>query len=119
MEEEYDEVWLRSMMRREDLGVDLHCTDVREAAHVRQLHHDRVAHQQRWDQRAVGLVERVVEGAEVEHHANGRALDLREDAALLHEAVVARDHRLVRLDRVLDEVHCAVELLRQHTHTAS
>jgi hypothetical protein len=62
---------------------------------------------------AVAAAAYVVEGAEVEHHADGRALDLREDTAVLNESVVGADHLLVRLDRVLDEVHGAVELLRR------
>eukprot|EP00965_Chrysotila_dentata_P256285 6212498-Pleurochrysis_carterae.AAC.1 len=41
----------------EHLGVHLHRADVREAAHVRKLHHDRVAHQQRRDQRAAETAE--------------------------------------------------------------
>ena len=82
-----------------------------EAANVGQLHDNRVAHQDRRDEGAVRLVERVVERSEVKHHADRPTLDLREHTALLDELVAALKHALVRLDQVGDEVHSAIELL--------
>mmetsp|Transcript_3427 Transcript_3427/g.7129 ORF Transcript_3427/g.7129 Transcript_3427/m.7129 type:complete len:555 (+) Transcript_3427:304-1968(+) len=92
-------------------GVHLHRADVREAADVGQLHHHRVAHQQRRNQRAIGLVEGVVERAHVEHHADWPALDLSEHAADLLEGVVAAKQLAVRVERALDVVHRPIKLL--------
>mmetsp|Transcript_81515 Transcript_81515/g.239366 ORF Transcript_81515/g.239366 Transcript_81515/m.239366 type:complete len:226 (-) Transcript_81515:19-696(-) len=94
----------------EALGVRLHGQEMRQSAGVGDLHDHRVAHEQRGDQGGVGLVERVVRRAEVQHDAHRGSLQHCMDSLLADDALAA--HVARSGDQRRYEVHGAVELLR-------
>mmetsp|Transcript_26691 Transcript_26691/g.78597 ORF Transcript_26691/g.78597 Transcript_26691/m.78597 type:complete len:612 (+) Transcript_26691:143-1978(+) len=99
---------------RQHVGERVRGEKVHEAADGGDLEDAGVAHEEAGDQHGVHLVERIVEGREAEHDADGSATDLAPHARHLLELLEAHREggvRAERLDHSGDEVRGAVKLL--------
>mmetsp|Transcript_32129 Transcript_32129/g.80658 ORF Transcript_32129/g.80658 Transcript_32129/m.80658 type:complete len:246 (-) Transcript_32129:168-905(-) len=98
--------------RREDLTEELQGRVVAEHTETRQLHHDRVTHDQRRDHGGVALIERIVERRADHCHTVGTATDLSHHATHLSEGRRTVLHTLKFIDGILNVDDGTINLFR-------